>query len=161
MPRRGLEPPRLAALVPETSASTNSAIWASGGIIATSRCLAKCNGGEGAERESGSCDVRFAVRPRAWKFAASSPWCAPRLAGCAGGFLGTQYAAAFCRDRIACPCGDGVCVAGACNNTAACNKLACGWSEHKWTGNKKADSRSAFLQNWCPEEDSNLHASQR
>src|SRR5262245_59489770 len=29
VPRRGLEPPRLAALVPETSASTNSATWAS------------------------------------------------------------------------------------------------------------------------------------
>src|SRR5262249_6859641 len=28
VPRRGLEPPRLAALVPETSASTNSATWA-------------------------------------------------------------------------------------------------------------------------------------
>ena len=28
VPRRGLEPPRLASLVPETSASTNSATWA-------------------------------------------------------------------------------------------------------------------------------------
>jgi hypothetical protein len=28
VPKRGLEPPRLAALVPETSASTNSATWA-------------------------------------------------------------------------------------------------------------------------------------
>ena len=28
VPRRGLEPPRLAAQVPETCASTNSAIWA-------------------------------------------------------------------------------------------------------------------------------------
>jgi hypothetical protein len=29
VPKRGLEPPRLSALVPETSASTNSATWAS------------------------------------------------------------------------------------------------------------------------------------
>jgi len=27
--------------------------------------------------------------------------------------------------------------------------------------NKKADAWPAFLQNWCPEEDSNLHASRR
>ncbi len=32
VPRRGLEPPRLAALLPESSASTNSAIWASRGL---------------------------------------------------------------------------------------------------------------------------------
>ena len=31
MPRRGLEPPQLSLLVPETSASTNSATWAGTG----------------------------------------------------------------------------------------------------------------------------------
>ncbi len=33
VPRRGLEPPRLSSLVPETSASTNSATWAGGKAV--------------------------------------------------------------------------------------------------------------------------------
>src|SRR5262249_15377865 len=43
VPRRGLEPPRLAALVPETSASTNSATWACAaiGTEPSSHCQSK------------------------------------------------------------------------------------------------------------------------
>jgi hypothetical protein len=49
VPRRGLEPPRLAAQVPETCASTNSAIWAarvhvSGAPVAVNRLFSKSHG---------------------------------------------------------------------------------------------------------------------
>jgi len=101
VPRRGLEPPRLAALVPETSASTNSAIWASDGSIPAS-CA--------AEKQ-----IDIGCRTR----------CASNAAAARG--AKRKKAIAQKNDRK----------------------------------NKKADAWSAFLQNWCPEEDSNLHASQR
>ncbi len=44
VPRRGLEPPPLSRLVPETSASTNSATRARGSQIGRSRRLCQCGG---------------------------------------------------------------------------------------------------------------------
>ncbi|KAG1538196.1 hypothetical protein G6F50_014710 [Rhizopus delemar] len=43
VPRRGLEPPHLAAHGPEPCASTNSATWANDHIRLSSRCAAYCN----------------------------------------------------------------------------------------------------------------------
>ena len=40
VPMEGLEPPRLAALVPKTSASTNSATWACGVVHLTGEGMA-------------------------------------------------------------------------------------------------------------------------
>ena len=45
VPRRGLEPPRLAALVPETSASTSSATWASKAACKWRRMACQCADG--------------------------------------------------------------------------------------------------------------------
>ncbi len=44
VPRKGLEPPRLAALAPEASASTNSAIWAFGNELRPRRNNVNCGG---------------------------------------------------------------------------------------------------------------------
>ena len=58
VPRRGLEPPRLAAQIPETCASTNSAIWATTvhvrGWAGDVNRLFQNSGGEFAGRDSGA-----------------------------------------------------------------------------------------------------------
>ena len=79
VPRRGLEPPRLAAQVPETCASTNSAIWAAtvhvrGRFRAVNWLFQKscgqrnCRNGEGMPAARRRVNVVLRRRPgrRAW-----------------------------------------------------------------------------------------------
>jgi hypothetical protein len=55
VPRKGLEPSRLAALLPESSASTNSATWA-GAALLMAGSHADVNGGMRAKPKKSSSD---------------------------------------------------------------------------------------------------------